>query len=125
MGLDFGAMVKRICADTLARPIVVTPVSGAAAYTSRGIWHEDPDDFPAEGASRVTDDISSIDVLNSDFVVIPRQGDRIDIPADATVPPAKGTPFTVVSAHDDGGGMTNLVLESYKTAVTTPPRVRR
>jgi hypothetical protein len=70
----------------------------------------------------VIDDTCSIDVLNSDFAVMPRQGDMIDIPADGTVPPAKGTPFTVIETHDDSGGMTNLVLQSYKTAATAPPR---
>ena len=58
MGLDMGLLVKKICADTYSRPITVTPASGAA-YASRGIWHENPDDFPAEDGSRVIDDIRS------------------------------------------------------------------
>jgi hypothetical protein len=121
MGLDVGILVKSVVVDFYGRGITVTP-AGGAAYSSRGIWHENPNDFPAEDNSRVIDDTCSIDVLNSDFAVMPRQGDMIDIPADGTVPPAKGTPFTVIETHDDGGGMTNLVLQSYKTAATAPPR---
>ncbi len=109
-----------------ARPINVTPIGGAT-YASRGIWHRDNNDFLAEDNSLVTDHKVSIDVLDSEFAVVPRQGDIIDIPADGTVP-AEGT-FTVLSAHGDGGGMTNLVLEEYITTVVgpsppSPPRQR-
>lgn len=103
--------------DMFARPISVTP-AGGAAYDNRGIWHRDNNDFLAEDGSLVTDHKVSIDVRDAEFAVVPRQGDTIFIPADGTVP-AEGT-FTVLSAHGDGGGMTNLVLEEFITTVPAP-----
>jgi hypothetical protein len=118
MGLDMGILTKLPCADMFARPISVTP-AGGADYTSRGIWHRDANEFMAEDGSIVIDNKVSVDVLNSEFAIIPRQGDAITIPADGTVP-AEGT-FTILSTHDDGGGMTNLVLEQYFTTGPANP----
>ena len=118
MGLDMGLLVKLPQMDMFARPITITPAATGVAYVSRGIWHEDANPFPAEDGSIVTDHIVSIDVLDSEFAVLPRQSDLIDIPADGTVP-AEGT-FTVLSATGDGGGMTNLILEEYLTTVAAP-----
>jgi hypothetical protein len=118
MGLDMGVLVKLPQMDMFGRPISVTPAATGAAYVSRGIWHKDANPFPAEEGSIVTDHVTSIDVLDAEFSVLPRQGDLIDIPADGTVP-AEGT-FTVLSATGDGGGMTNLILEEYLTTVATP-----
>lgn len=116
MGLNMGVLVKLPAMDLLARPITVTQAATGVAYQARGIFHEDANPFPAEEASIVTDHIVSIDVLDAEFAVLPRQGDRIEIPADGTVP-AEGT-FTVLSATGDGGGMTNLILEEYITVAT-------
>lgn len=118
MGLDMGILVKMPQLDMFGRPISVTPAAGGVTYQARGIFHEDANPFPAEDGSIVTDHIVSIDVLDSEFTVLPRQGDLIDIPADGTVP-AEGL-FTVLSATGDGGGMTNLVLEEYLTVTATP-----
>ena len=115
MGLDFGDLVKSVAMDAFARPITVTP-AGGAAYLSRGIWHKDANEFFAEDGSIVIDNKVSVDILNSEFPVIPKQGDAIAIPADGTVP-AEET-HTILSSHDDGGGMTNLVLEQF---ITTGP----
>jgi hypothetical protein len=124
MGLDMSALVKQMCADVFGRPITVTPASGAGAYQNRGIWHEDENDFLAEDNSVVTDHRVSIDVRDAEFAVVPRQGDAIDIPAEGSVP-AEGT-FTVLAAHKDGGGMTNLLLQEYQTVAPpgTPLRQR-
>lgn len=115
MGLDFSLLVKLPQMDMFARPIAVNGVA------SRGIWHRDNDDFLGEDNSIVTDHKVSIDVLDSEFAIVPRQGDRIEVPADGSVP-AEGT-FTVLSAHGDGGGMTNLVLSEYTTTVPAPSDV--
>jgi hypothetical protein len=99
------------------RPINVTPTSsapGAETYQNRGIWNEVDLDFMAEDGSVVTDHKKFIDVRDAEYVVVPRQGDVISIPADGTVP-AEGT-FTVLSAHQDGGGMTCLVLSESITS---------
>jgi hypothetical protein len=119
MGVDWSVLAKLPNMDMWARPINVTP-AGGTAYANRGIWHEDENDFIAEDGSIVTDHKVSIDVRDAEFAVVPRQGDMIDIPADGTVPAPKGSPFTVLSAHGDGGGMTNLVLEEYTTTVAAP-----
>lgn len=108
--------------DVFARPIFVTPVGGAA-YTARGIFHRDANEFFAEDGSIVVDNKVSVDVLNSEFAVIPRQGDGIAIPADGTVPAEAD--HTVLSTHDDGGGMTNLVLEQFITTIPVAPGAPR
>jgi hypothetical protein len=118
VGLDMGVLVKLPQLDLFGRPISITP-NGGAAYVARGIWHRDNDDFLAEDNSVVTDHKVSVDVLDAEFAVLPRQGDVITIPADGTVP-AEGT-FTILSAHRDGGGMTNLLLEEYYTVGPATP----
>jgi hypothetical protein len=123
MGLDMSVLVKMPCVDVFSRPIDVTPLAsapGAPAYRNRGIYHQDDNDFVAEDGSIVTDHKISIDVRDAEYAAVPRQGDIIDIPADGTVPAPKGTPFTVLSAHGDGGGLTNLVLSEYTTTVPPP-----
>jgi hypothetical protein len=117
-----GILTKLPAMDMFARPITITPVGGAA-YDSRGIWHKNDDNFSAEDFSIVTDVKTSIDVLDSDFAVVPRQGDLVTVPADGTVP-AEGS-FTILETHNDGGGMTNLVLEKYDTASVPPPPRQR
>jgi hypothetical protein len=119
MGLDMSMLVKLPQMDMFARPITVTPAGAGVAYDSRGIWHKNDDDFFAEDGSVVTDHKTSIDVLDAEFAVVPRQGDLVTIPADGSVP-AEGT-FTILSAHSDGGGMTNLVLEEHVTTVSPAP----
>jgi hypothetical protein len=122
MGLDMSILTKLPQMDMFARPITVTP-AGGASYANRGIWHEDENDFLAEDNSVVTDHRVSIDVRDAEFAVVPRQGDAIDIPADGTVP-AEGT-FTVLAAHSDGGGMTNLLLQEYQTVAPAGTPVRQ
>jgi hypothetical protein len=117
-----GILTKLPAMDMFARPIIITPVGGAA-YDSRGIWHKNDDNFSAQDFSIVTDVKTSIDVLDSDFAVVPRQGDLVTVPADGTVP-AEGS-FTILETHNDGGGMTNLVLEKYDTANPGPPPPRQ
>jgi hypothetical protein len=120
MGLDMGILVKKPQMDMFARPITVALGSASGAvFPGRGIFHRDNDDFFAEDSSIVTDHRVSIDVLDSEWAILPRQGDVVTIPADGTVP-AEGT-FTVMSAHGDGGGMTNLILQEYLTTVPGPP----
>jgi hypothetical protein len=103
LGLDWSLLVKKPVMDMYARPIAVNGVP------NRGIWHEDDNDFLAEDNSVVTDHRVSIDVLDAEFAVVPRQGDVIDVPADGAVA-AEGS-FAVLAAHRDGGGMTNLLLQ--------------
>ncbi|MGB8964748.1 MAG: hypothetical protein WCB99_03810 [Candidatus Cybelea sp.] len=112
MGLDWGLLTKAPQFDMFARPITV---NGVAA---RGIWHKDANEFFAEDGSIVIDNKTSIDILNSEFAVTPRQGDMVEVPADGAVPAEAS--HTVLSSHDDGGGMTNLVLEQYITTVAMP-----
>jgi hypothetical protein len=122
MGLDMSLLVKSVAMDSFARPIDVTPTAsspGADAYRTRGIWHQDDNDFMAEDGSIVTDHKVSVDILESEFPVLPRQGDKITIPADDTVP-AEGT-FTVLSVHSDGGGMMNVVLSEFITTIPANP----
>jgi hypothetical protein len=111
MGLDMSALVKLPAMDVFARPIDVTPVAsqpGAGSYRARGYLGTSQLDVAAEDGSVITDQQTYLDIREIEFAILPRQRDRIDIPADGTVP-AAGL-FEVVSGTADGGGLTTLII---------------
>jgi len=115
MGLDMSALVKLPAMDVFARPIDVTPIAsqpGVGSYRARGYLGTTELDVGAEDGSVVTDQQTYLDVRDAEFAVVPRQRDRIHIPADGTVP-AAGT-FEVVSGSQDGGGLTTLVIRRFE-----------
>jgi hypothetical protein len=115
MGLDMSALVKLPAMDVFARPIDVTPIAsqpGAGAYRARGYLGTSQLDVAAEDGSVITDQQTYLDIRDAEFAVLPRQRDRIDIPADGTVPAAGS--FEVVSASQDGGGLTTLVIRKFE-----------
>ena len=125
MGLDMSALVKLPIMDVFGRPIDVTPIAsqpGAGSYRARGYLGTNDLDVAAEDGSVITDQTTFLDVRDNEFAVVPRQGDRIDIPADGTAPAAGA--WEVVSAHEDGGGMTNLHIRRFGLARPAGP-VRR
>jgi hypothetical protein len=115
MGLDMSALVKLPAMDVFGRPIDVTPVAsqpGAGRYRARGYLGTSELDVAAEDGSVITDQQTYLDVRDAEFAIVPRQRDRIDIPADGTAPGAGS--FEVVRASADGGGHTTLVIRKFE-----------
>jgi hypothetical protein len=72
----------------------------------------------AENGSIISDQRTFLDIKEDEFAVIPRQGDLINIPAEASSGlPALGD-FEIVDTSNDGGGETTLTLR--KIVATKP-----
>ena len=118
MGLDFSLLIYKPNFDQWARQIVFDPVVSQPALGSvsaRAIWHCDQLEDILEDGSIFVGQRVSVDILESEFPVLPQQGDQITVLADGTLR-AEG-PFEVVSRTRNGGGETNLVLRELVTAV--------
>lgn len=117
MALDMSALVKLPAMDLFARPVDITPVAsqpGAGSYRARGYLGTSQLDIAAEDGSVITDQQTYLDIREIEFAVLPRQRDRIEIPADGTVPAAGS--FEVVSGTTDGGGLTTLIIRKFEPA---------
>ena len=87
MGQDFATLVYAHGYDTFSRlvnfiPAVGLPYSGRAIYDSRSI------DVQTEAGVILSDAETIIDIIEAEFIVLPVQGDVVDIPADGAVPAA-------------------------------------
>lgn len=114
MAVDFGAEVYAPSYDYFSRPISILPVAsqpGRPPYDGRGIYDTVETDVIGENDTIVSDQQTIIDVLESDFVVLPAQGDRITVPADGPLP-ALGT-FEVLDTSTNGGGETTLKVRKF------------
>lgn len=110
MAVDFSTLVYLPSYNTFARPIIITPIvsqPNAAPYTARGIYNTVPMDDPTTGAV-LSDMRTIVDILESEFTVLPLQRDQITIPSDGNLP-ALGT-FEIQDTDANGGGETTLTL---------------
>jgi hypothetical protein len=117
MGLDMSSLVKVWAIDVFGRPVIITPIvsqPGQGAYQRRGyLGYRDLEVVLDDGSTVVTQQVY-LDILERDFAIIPRQRDRIDIPADGATPAEK--PHEVVSSTRDGGGLTTLNIRELEPA---------
>lgn len=117
MALNFSTLVYLPNFDVFARDIVVTPLAsqpGGAAYGARGIYDTRSLDVLAMDGSIFSDQQTILDVRETEFDVLPAQGDLIDIPPDGAIPEAGM--FEVVDANTNGGGETTLVIRKVVPA---------
>jgi hypothetical protein len=116
MGLNYSALVYEPSFDLFARPITVNPLAsqpGAPTYSARGIYHSDGVNVAMEDGSILSDQLTSLDILEAEFPVIPVQLDRIVIGQDGPQGmPALGE-FEITSSWSNGGGETNLILRKW------------
>ena len=117
MAIDFSTTVYLPQYNAFARPIVVTPLvsqPNAAAYDARGIFDTDPMDVETLDGGVISDMRTILDILESEFTVLPTQGDRITIPAYLSLA-AEGT-FEVLDGNGNAGGETTLALRRIVTS---------
>lgn len=111
MVVDFSKQVYIPAFNTFARPVTFTPVKSQPAqpaYIRRGIYSTQPLDIAAEDNSIFADQITVLDIVESEFLVLPLQGDLLTIPAYLTLP-ALGD-FEIIDHATNGGGQTSLNL---------------
>ena len=93
------------------RTITVTPIASqpaGSAYVARGILDIEVLDVVALDNSIVSETRVILDIRDAEFLVVPRQGDVIAIPADSGIPD-EGS-FEVIDTGPNGGGETTLTL---------------
>jgi hypothetical protein len=113
MGLDFPGYVYMPCMEIFARQITVYPYAsqpGAAPYTGRGIFDTNEIEIEGLDGSQIEGTRTELDIMESEWTVLPKQDDRVSIPADLMLP---GGEFVVSSVADKGnaGGEITLVLK--------------
>jgi hypothetical protein len=120
--MNFSTMIYAPNFEQWARPVTFYPIASqpnVPTFSGRGIYHSDKLQIPLEDGSVFVDQETSLDILESEFPVLPRQFDRVVIPQDgAGGMPAVGE-FEVVSATSNGGGETNLILRQWSAPL--PP----
>ena len=119
MAINFSQDVYAHTYAVFARPVTFTPkVSQPAqpAYVGRGIYTTQPTDIEMESTAIFSDAVTILDVLESEFVVVPLQGDELFIPEHIGIPAAGN--FEVFDVDTNGGGETTLALR--KIVVSKP-----
>jgi hypothetical protein len=109
MAINYSEMVYVHAQNVFGRQVTFTPKDGSGAFSGRGIMDIDPIDVQAEDGSIISETRVVLDIRDAEYVVMPRQGDRVDVPADVSGIPAQG-PFEIIDADPNGGGETTLTL---------------
>jgi hypothetical protein len=103
VGVDFGSLVYAPNFEVWGRPVTITPLASqptAPAYSARGIFDTEDYEVPMEDGTIFSDQKPILDIVEAEFPVLPRKGDRIDI-ADDAEGPGPGS-YVVVDASSNG-----------------------
>lgn len=114
MGVNFSTLLYLPVWDMFAVPIVVLPVAsqyGAPSYNARGIYNTRELDVIGLDGALFSDQKTELDIREAEFAVLPKQNDRITIPADCNGVPL-GT-YEVIDADTNGVGVTCLTLRKW------------
>ena len=114
MPINFSDTVYAQAQATFGRSITVYPSDGSPSYVARGIYDTAPMDVVGEDGSVLSDQRTILDIRDAEFAVLPKQGDRINIPTSGGIP-AAGL-FEVLDADSNGGGETTLGLRKVVDA---------
>lgn len=117
MAINWSTQVYEPQYSTFARPVTFTPTKSqplASAFGSRGIYGTVSIDVIGEDQTIISDARTILDVLESDFAVVPMQGDLVSIPANIGMP-ALGD-FEIIDANTNGGGETTLFIRKWLPA---------
>ena len=107
MAINYSTQVYVHTYDTFARPVTFVPKVGSA-FNGRGIFSSQPVDITAEDNSIFSDMQTILDVLESEFTVVPVQGDTLSIPSHIGMP-SMGD-FEVIDVDTNGGGEATLII---------------
>lgn len=116
MGVNFSNEVLLHGFNMFSVGITITPVKsqpGQAAYGNRGIYDTRPNDVMAEDGSIISDQQTILDIRESEFTVLPIQGDLVNIPVDCNGAPLGN--YEIMDADTNGGGETTLLLRKIVT----------
>lgn len=85
----------------------------APSYGGRGILNTYSVDVQALDGSIYSDQRTILDIRESEFPVMPKQNDYVDIPVDCNNAP-KGI-YQIIDAMSNGGGQTMLTIRRYES----------
>jgi len=107
MAVNFPELVYEPNYDLFARPVTFSPVVGTA-YDGRGIFNTVALDVMTEDGAILSDQKTILDILETEFNVMPLQRDRVFIP-EADGMPELGE-YEIIDSVTNGGGETTLTL---------------
>lgn len=117
MAINFARQVYQPTFDVFARPVTFTPVAsqpGQPDYTARGIYASQPYDIDTEGNVIFSDARTILDIIETEFTILPLQKDRIYIGPSGDLPEIGY--FEVLDTDSNGGGETTLTLKRIVSA---------
>ena len=109
MALNMSTLVYLPSQDIFGRRVEFYP-AGGASFMARGIFGTQPFDIAAEDGSIISSQQTILDIRDAEFTTMPRQLDRLFIPAERNIP-AEGL-FDIADLGANGGGETTLILRS-------------
>ena len=118
MAVKFSTLLYQPLQDMFGVPITVVPAAsqpGQPSYGARGIFDTRDIDVVAMDGSIFSDQKTILDIRESEFAVLPKQGDHVNIPADCNGVPLGE--FEVIDASTNGGGETTLTLRLIVSAL--------
>jgi hypothetical protein len=120
MALDCATLVYKPVFATFARPVTVTPLAsqpGAPRYPARGIYDTERILIETLDGSLLSETRTILDILETEFSVLPLQDDHVSIPFHEGV---RGGEFIVSdrSAQGNAGGEITLRLKRI-----SPPKL--
>ena len=117
MAINYSQQVYAPTYNTFSRPATFTPTQSAPAtpaFIGRGIFSTQPLDVLAEDNSIFSDAVTILDILESEYTILPAQGDFVFIPSDNGMPELGN--YEIIDHKTNGGGETTLVLRRVVTS---------
>ncbi len=121
MAVPFATILYKPVFDFYAVPVIINPVASqpnGGTYSARGILDTNSVDVVAMDGSIYSDSKTELDILETEFTVLPIQNDRVTIPADCNGV-NKGE-YEIIDTDSNGGGETCLTLRKWVTAKPPP-----
>jgi hypothetical protein len=113
LGVNFSLMIYEPNQDVFSVDVDFNPVvSGGTGYVGRGIFATRSLMVQSEAGSLYSDQETILDILESEFPVLPMQGDRLTIPKDCNG--VNQGEWEVIDKSTNGGGETTLVLRKWE-----------
>jgi hypothetical protein len=115
MAINLDVLLQSPIFDFWAVPCTFMPLASqpsAGSYPGRGILSTYSTDVTALDGSLYSDQRTILDIRESEFSVMPIQGDHVVIPLDCNNVPKRE--YQITDVVSDGGGMTMLTIRKYE-----------